>query len=483
MRIEFGRARLTLFSGHSFNLEGVLQLREPGVYFVTGANGAGKTLLLHALARLIGKDQAGPIESLEISKVRVEGDATHHPIVGRVRQDPRDNFISRCSSDEIILPLLHPELTREAISDRIDAVLAACDITDESLLRRSVDALSSGQQQLLACCVAFAPKPHLLLLDEPLARLDSDASSRIARLIDAAAKNSIVVLATHHTVANLHAFGAPPKRCYRVSREGGTISFSEDTANPIAYTHEFTAKVLQPFRQSLSSHSENAFGFPQLRRLHATSGTGAVAVKAERLELRIEQRMVARLLNTQFTTGINLVEGGNGSGKTFLGQILGGMIPINPLIRWSKRYAIGSVQLPLHEGSSLTSIRRRGMSVFLPASPDLWLPDRSVEEELREFHPNGLDGLETELLTQASVDGSRRLSQLSYGQKRLVALIALPRRLELLFLDEPFADMSVESAVGVLQLVTHRAAVSDWQTIVLSLTHAATNQPVEAHAS
>ncbi len=112
------------------------------------------------------------------------------------------------------------------------------------------------------------------------------------------------------------------------------------------------------------------------------------------------------------------------------------------------------------------------MSVFLPASPDLWLPDRVVEEELQEYHRDGLDSLEAEMVAHADIPMSVRTSHLSYGQKRLLALLALPRALEFVFIDEPFADLSVESARLALRFITKRTTEGTWESAMLSLAHA-----------
>lgn len=478
MQIHFDRACLTLFSGRELMINGKLALAAPGIHFLVGGNGAGKTMLLNTLAKLLGEDESGPIDTIESDKLALTTTANLPLSVGRVRQDPRDNFISRCSSDEMILPMLHPNLSQSEIAERLDTVLARCDVVDEAILRRSIDHLSSGQQQLLGSCVALAPEPRILLFDEPFARLDPEAAERVSLLILSMFERSslktepIVVIATHNT-----AYCSPHLRkavtsVIRVDREESTIEVSQEDYRPDKFMYSFSQEILRPLRDAIGAPivdgDEKGSALPK-RRMRILPGSGEEMLRADRLELHVGERLVALLLNLRLTSGINIVEGPNASGKTMFGEFLGGFVPLNPLL-WPKRRAQGRVELPGHSQSSLRSIRRRGMSVFLPAIPDLWLPERTVEDELQEFHRDGLDSFEAELLEKADLAGDRRISQLSFGQKRLLAVLGLPNKLEFVFLDEPFADLSIESANLVLELVQRRTGTGDWQSVILSLT-------------
>lgn len=458
MQISFQRARIELFSGKVLTIDGSLDLGRSGVVLVEGANGTGKTMLLNVLAKTLGDGDAGPIDSVDATAVRLF-DRPGALRVGRVRQDPRENFISRCSSDEIILPLLHPGLSKDDASKRIDEVLAQCDVTDEALLRRSIDKLSSGQQQLLAACVAVAPSPGLLLLDEPFERLDPEASAKVARLIRATADQALVLIATHRAhdlLAKLELGSAPT---ILVERRNSQIRLEQG---------HVAATKTDPDGPEVPATAEVASSTP--RRLRLEQGLGEATLTCERLELWIDKRLLTFLLDVRITRGYNTLVGANAAGKTFLGEVLSGRVPLNPLWGKSGRFAKGEVKLPGTSDGRLKSWRNRGVSAFVPATPDLWLPERSVAEELQDFHGNGLDSGALEVLASAGIQPDTPISQLSFGQKRLVVLAALPRTLELLVLDEPFADLSASSESVVKALIDDRVSSGEWASVVLTST-------------
>jgi molybdate transport system ATP-binding protein len=148
----------------------------PGhVTVLFGPSGSGKTTILRCVAGLDRID-AGVIRW----NAETWDDARHRATPARQRH------IGMLFQDHALFPALSvganvayglPRLSRAARSTRVHEALAAVH-ADHLVDRARITGLSGGEAQRVALARALAPRPRLLLLDEPLSALD--APTRLA---------------------------------------------------------------------------------------------------------------------------------------------------------------------------------------------------------------------------------------------------------------------------------------------------------------
>ncbi|MEY2800941.1 MAG: hypothetical protein RL513_525 [Pseudomonadota bacterium] len=143
-----------------------------------GPSGCGKTTLLRAIAGL----EAAGTGQIRISRELVSGDGVHVPAesrrIGMVFQDYA-LFPHLDVGRNVAFGIAH--LPRAERAQRVAQVLTLVGLAGTE--RRMPHELSGGQQQRVALARALAPKPELLLLDEPFSNLDIDLRERLAHEI------------------------------------------------------------------------------------------------------------------------------------------------------------------------------------------------------------------------------------------------------------------------------------------------------------
>ncbi len=167
----------------------------PGrLYILTGPNGSGKSTLLNILA-LLSKPERGELlyagkrvtwKSRELSILRKKVTLMHQSpylFAGTVFDNVAFGLKARgISGDEL----------RRTVSDSLARVGLV------SFEERNITQLSGGEARRVALARALAPKPEILLLDEPLAHVDRESAEIIERLIASlTASGTMVVMSTH----------------------------------------------------------------------------------------------------------------------------------------------------------------------------------------------------------------------------------------------------------------------------------------------
>jgi len=162
------------------------------VVALVGPNGAGKSTLLH-LAVGLRRPSAGRIRVLD---GHVPGSPAALAGVGFVAQD------TPVYRDMSVAGLLRMARDLNLIWDGAYAVRRIADLGIS--LNARVGALSAGHQAQLALAIALAKRPRLLILDEPLARLDPLARHEfLGVLMAAVAGDGMSVIFSSHVLAEL----------------------------------------------------------------------------------------------------------------------------------------------------------------------------------------------------------------------------------------------------------------------------------------
>ncbi len=177
------------FSGFTAVDDVSFRLAPGGSLGLVGESGSGKTTLSRLICRLIDTDGGDIIflgESIASIAARDFHRSPHRRNVQIVFQDPNDSLNPRFTAfDSIAHPLRRLEHMRDgaALTDRVREAASRAGLEAE-LLGRYPHQLSGGQKARVGIARAIAPRPKLLVLDEPTAALDVSIQAVILQLLD-----------------------------------------------------------------------------------------------------------------------------------------------------------------------------------------------------------------------------------------------------------------------------------------------------------
>ncbi|WP_055493462.1 ABC transporter ATP-binding protein [Streptomyces sp. TP-A0356] len=189
LRLEGATVR---FAGRSA-LDAVdLAVAEHEIVCVLGPSGSGKSTLLRTVAGLQGLDCG----RVFLDGRDLDGVPTHRRGVGLMFQD-HQLFPQRDVGGNVAFGLRMHGAARAEQDARVRELLDLVGLPGAA--RRAVGALSGGEQQRVALVRALAPRPRLLMLDEPLGQLDRSLRERlVVELRDLFGRLGTTVLAVTH---------------------------------------------------------------------------------------------------------------------------------------------------------------------------------------------------------------------------------------------------------------------------------------------
>jgi len=179
--------------GRQLTIDGLdLELGPGSICCLLGPSGCGKTTVLRCI---------GGFERVEAGEIRIDG----APVSSAARQvPPEQRRVGMVFQDYALFPHLTVEgnvafgLRGGAdAGQRVRQLLDTVGLTTAA--RRYPHELSGGQQQRVALARALAPRPRLMLLDEPFSNLDVELREQLAAEVRAVLKASdtAAVFVTH----------------------------------------------------------------------------------------------------------------------------------------------------------------------------------------------------------------------------------------------------------------------------------------------
>ncbi|MEV1062110.1 ABC transporter ATP-binding protein [Streptomyces sp. NPDC050263] len=169
-----------------------LAVAEHEVVCVLGPSGSGKSTLLRAVAGL---------QPLDSGRVLLDGSdqagvPAHRRELGLMFQD-HQLFPQRDVGGNVAFGLRMRGLPKAQQGERVRELLELVGLPGAA--GRAVAALSGGEQQRVALARALAPRPRLLMLDEPLGQLDRSLRERlVVELRELFGRLGTTVLAVTH---------------------------------------------------------------------------------------------------------------------------------------------------------------------------------------------------------------------------------------------------------------------------------------------
>lgn len=151
-----------------------LTIKQGEIVSILGESGSGKSTVLRLLSGL----ETPCSGSIHVNKQIMTDD--HHFVL------PEKRGIGMVFQDYALFPHMTvgeniqfglKGVARKKKKQRVSEVLELVNMVD--FLKRYPHELSGGQQQRIALARALAPKPSLLLLDEPFSNLDADLQIKI----------------------------------------------------------------------------------------------------------------------------------------------------------------------------------------------------------------------------------------------------------------------------------------------------------------
>jgi thiamine transport system ATP-binding protein len=210
-----------------------LQVERGEIVALLGPSGSGKSTLLRVIAGIVTPD-AGTIvlDGVDISTL-----PTHRRSIGMVFQDEQ-LFPHLTVAENVAFGLRMRGVPSGPRRERVTELLALVGLA--GFADRRIDGLSGGERKRVALARSLAPRPAVLLLDEPLTGLDRELHDRLAvEVRDILRSAGVTAVWVTHDAAEAAAVSTR------------TVELGTTTVPPVIEIAEIAAADTHPLRRSV----------------------------------------------------------------------------------------------------------------------------------------------------------------------------------------------------------------------------------------
>ena len=408
-----------------------LSVHQGECILLCGKSGCGKSTFLKIINGIIPEFFQGKITG----RVEVAGmnpfETEIYKIsekVGSVFQNPKTQFYTTNTTDEIAFALENYGVEREKIQKRLKEVQETMHIS--SLMDRNIFALSGGEKQKIAIAAVYALNPEIFVFDEPSSSLDMDSMIELSKLMERLKEEGKTIIIAEHRLWYLKKI---VDRAVYLENGKITKEYSMEEMQNLSEEERCRTGLRHTnFPGDSPTWKERSKDYAVKR----DSSGNALELEIKDLLYKRKERTVFNIDRLGFERGkIVGIIGKNGIGKSTFAKVVCGLT----------RQTAGEI---CKNNKRLSASERRKNSLLLMQEINNQLFTDSVYDELRLTSELKEEEQFRMCMADMQMDQLKEKNphSLSGGQKqRVVILSALLSKKKILFLDEPTSGLDYAS--------------------------------------
>ena len=422
-----------------------IKIKKGECILLCGRSGCGKSTLLKLINGIIPEFYDGEISG----SVMVNGMNTFTtPIyelsknVGSVFQNPKTQFYTTNTTDEIAFGLENFGIKREVINKRLIEVEKELKL--EHLMNRNIFELSGGEKQKIAIASIYALNPEIYVLDEPSSSLDIKTMNELSHIITKLKSIGKTIVIAEHRLWYLKDI---VDRAIYI--EDGKIikEYSIDEIDNLREAERMRTGLRHTNYKSIKAY------------VPSETVCNENLLKVENLIFRKSAKTILHIDNLKFHYGnIIGIIGENGIGKSTFAKIVCGLYRESKgeFLKKNKRFISRS---RLKE--SLLIMQEVNCQLFTDSVYDeLLLTSKTKDKNVID---DWIDDMDLKNISE------RNPHTLSGGQKqRVIILSALLSDKEILFFDEPTSGLDYRNMMIVAKNIKK---VKEENRLILIISH------------